>query len=255
MKGWSLLLAAALATVAPPALARDVDAVSDADKAIARELVAVGDEHFAAGDYERALEAYRGADTIMGVPTTSIEVARTLAALGRDAEALAVIDAVLAYPERDDEPAAFRRARANAAALKVDLLERAPRPDAPAPLPPRPEAPPIENERTEADPGTPIVWTGLAFLTTGVIVGSITGGLTLATMSEVDESCDSEGRCPEEVSPDIDRARILAHVSTGSFAVAGAGAVLVIVGLLVSLDDDDADAPVSFTPNGLKLSF
>ncbi len=105
----------------------DVETASEADKHVARQLVRTGDEKFEAGDYQGALNDYRGADAIMQVPTTMIEVARALAALNRLREAKATYKRVLAYPSAEDEPAAFGSARAKAESGLVELDPRIPR--------------------------------------------------------------------------------------------------------------------------------
>jgi hypothetical protein len=102
-----------------------VAAPSEAEKAAARKLVAVGDDHLAHGRYADALEAYRGADEIMKVPTTGIEVARTLVLLGRLLEAQQVLARITSAPG-DGEPSAFARARETATALAADLEVRVP---------------------------------------------------------------------------------------------------------------------------------
>jgi hypothetical protein len=74
---------------------------------------------------DRALEAYEGADALMHVPTTGIEVAKTLAALGRLVEAREkALD--LAKPATEVEPRAFFAARREAALLAEKLDGRIP---------------------------------------------------------------------------------------------------------------------------------
>jgi hypothetical protein len=57
------------------------------DRERARALMDAGDARFEAKQYAAALEQYRGADEIMQVPTTGIEVGRALERLGRLLEA------------------------------------------------------------------------------------------------------------------------------------------------------------------------
>ncbi|HZO13572.1 MAG TPA: hypothetical protein VFB62_09940, partial [Polyangiaceae bacterium] len=97
---------------------------NDTEKATARRLVGVGDDLFATGEYEKALAAYRGADLIMGVPTTGFEVARCLMILGRLREARMAALSVLRYPERPGEPRAFAMARQKSRALVSELEDR-----------------------------------------------------------------------------------------------------------------------------------
>jgi hypothetical protein len=105
------------ASVAAPALAEEP---SLADKETARSLFFEGDERYRAGDFEAALEAFRAADAIMGVPTTGVEVGRTLAKLGRLLEAVEVLQRVANLPLAPGENTLQVQARAEAS----ELLER-----------------------------------------------------------------------------------------------------------------------------------
>jgi len=69
----SLGLASAVAAAEP----------SPADKETARGLMAEGRSGRDKGDLKGALKAFAAADSIMHVPTTGVEVARTQAALGQ----------------------------------------------------------------------------------------------------------------------------------------------------------------------------
>jgi hypothetical protein len=79
-----------------------------------------------AGHHEAALAQFQGADAIMHVPTTGIEVAREQVALGHLVEARDAVQAVLRTPAADREPEAFRLARKAAVALDEDLVKRIP---------------------------------------------------------------------------------------------------------------------------------
>jgi hypothetical protein len=97
---------------------------SAADKDTARGLMAEGRADRDKGDLAAALKAFAAADAIMHVPTTGLELARTLAALGRLVEARDTALRVLRIPERENEPSPFRVARQGAAALKDELEPR-----------------------------------------------------------------------------------------------------------------------------------
>lgn len=90
------------------------DAPTAADKETARGLMDRGDDLVEKGDRQGALEAYQGAWSVVHVPTTGAAVARTLAALGRFAEAKRVAEEVLAIPEEPNEPDAFVSGRNDA---------------------------------------------------------------------------------------------------------------------------------------------
>lgn len=122
-------LIAVLAWAAPDASAWADQAgagPSETDKEQARRLVALGDEKMASGDYGAAYDAYRGADVLMGVPTTTLQVARAELALGRLLEARATLDRLLSSPQREQEPAAFVTARQQASDLRADVEMRIP---------------------------------------------------------------------------------------------------------------------------------
>jgi hypothetical protein len=97
------------------------------DKDTARTLVQQGDERAKRGDVKGALEAYKHADEIMGVPTTGIEVGRSYVKLGRLVEAKAAFQRVTRHPPRRGEPAPFTGARKAALRLIRQLRPRIPR--------------------------------------------------------------------------------------------------------------------------------
>ena len=73
-----------------------------------------------------ALESFSAADSIMHVPTTGLEVARTQASLGLLVEARDTVKRVLRIPARPGDPEPFVAARADAQALDADLDARIP---------------------------------------------------------------------------------------------------------------------------------
>lgn len=101
-------------------------APSDAEKKQARALMEEGDAAAASKDHARALEKYRAADAIMHVPTTGLEVARMLVAVGRLIEARDAALAVTRLPPGPDEPEAFASARARAEQLAASIADRIP---------------------------------------------------------------------------------------------------------------------------------
>jgi hypothetical protein len=85
-----------------------------------------GDHDVAQKDFAAALKAYRGADAIMHVPTTSIEVARTLEQLGMLLEANETALGIARAPAQPGESPAFAAARAAATTLSRGLGPRIP---------------------------------------------------------------------------------------------------------------------------------
>src|ERR1043165_6460836 len=100
---WRWLLGAVLALHSLPASA----APTDADKESARLLMDEGDSLVEKKNYAAALSKYQKAHSIMHVTTTGIEVARTLAALGRLVEAKRAAHEAAGIPPAPGEPQAF----------------------------------------------------------------------------------------------------------------------------------------------------
>jgi len=99
---------------------------SAAEKETARRLMAEGRTLRDQGDAKGALRSFMGADSIMLVPSTGIEVAKTQIALGQLVEARDKALAVTRIPVGKHEPAPFAEARAAAQQLEDDLTKRIP---------------------------------------------------------------------------------------------------------------------------------
>jgi hypothetical protein len=78
------------------------------------------------GDLKAALKAFAGADAIMHVPTTGLELARAQTAVGQLVEARDTALRVMRSPEKPGEPAPFKAARDAASALNDQLQARIP---------------------------------------------------------------------------------------------------------------------------------
>jgi hypothetical protein len=284
------------------------------DKETARSLVALGDERMAAKDYAAALKAYQGADAIMGVPTTGIEVARAQVALGLLAEARDLLLRVARFPKDPNEPEAFTKARETAQKLAESLAQRIPSlqvdvvgvsdtdsvevlvdgeriPNATLGLPRKtnpgehrisataPGKPPLETvvrleerERevvtidfartattTATHPAGPaasgeaqsvlptVAYASFGVAGVGLLVGAITGGVSLSTASSVKDTCAGDV-CPTSSQADADRALTLAHVSTVSLALGGAAALVGIIAVAMAASESPSTADKSATP-------
>jgi hypothetical protein len=96
---------------------------------------------------------------------------------------------------------------------------------------------PASDEPGSADAGegeyqiSPVVWIGVAMAGAGIIAGAVTGGLAAQTSADLDVLCDDKQCDTSDYEGDLNRGLILAHVSTASFAFAGVGAVLTLVGV------------------------
>lgn len=121
--GLAFALAAVLGAVASGAYAAEPTAQ---EKETARAMMDEGHARRNAGDHQSALAQFQGANAIMHVPTTGLEVAREQAALGLLVEARDTLQAVLRTPVTSDEPEVFRAARANAATFDEALEKRIP---------------------------------------------------------------------------------------------------------------------------------
>ena len=117
----SILCAAAAVSV--PAFAGEPSA---ADKETARGLMAEGRADRDKNDLKGALKAFAGADAIMHVPTTGLELARAQAAVGQLVEARDTALRVTRSPASPGEPAPFKAARDAASALNDQLEARIP---------------------------------------------------------------------------------------------------------------------------------
>jgi hypothetical protein len=124
-RAWRAAFAIPFAAIlfASPSFAQQPTA---SDRETARSLMAEGREKRDAGDLPAALKAFVAADTIMHVPTTGLEVARTLDKMGQLVEARETLLAVLRIPAQPSDPAPFSEARRAAEALDADLTKRIP---------------------------------------------------------------------------------------------------------------------------------
>jgi hypothetical protein len=86
------------------------------------------------------------------------------------------------------------------------------------------------GERTPLANG--LVYGGFGVGAVGLIVGGITGAMTLSKASDVEPRCQN-GICDPAARGDLDSARTLATVSTIAFVAGGVGAVAGVVGLFL----------------------
>jgi hypothetical protein len=299
---------------------------SAADRETARGLMTEGRTDRDKGDQKAALKAFLGADAIMHVPTTGLEVAKAQAALGLLVEARETAIRVTRIAEAPSDPAPFKAARDAAAAMSDDLAARIPSltvtvknaPEGTTPAvtiddsavpaealgQPRklnpghhvvvakaggvdakqeidlaekdkkdlavelpaggssgaaaaattgsattaadtPATPPDEGT-TKSGGSKALMIGGFGLAGAGVLVGAITGVLSMSKTSSIKSSPNCSGNvCGQAEDGDISSARSMATISTVSFIAAGAGAALGLVGLLTG--NASAAAP-SATP-------
>jgi hypothetical protein len=99
---------------------------SASEKETARAMMDEGHARREAGDHVAALAQFRGADAIMHVPTTGLEVAREQIAIGQFVEARDTLERVIRSASTPNEPDAFRAARKAADALDQEVAPRIP---------------------------------------------------------------------------------------------------------------------------------
>ena len=260
-----------------------------------------GDRMAEMKDFHGALDAYRKADTIMGVPTTGIDVAKTHLALGQLVEAWRVAVTITQYPRKPVEPEAFTRARRDAEVLIEQVFPRIPTlqisavgafPGAAinvtidgvkipaAELQAAQKVNPGEHviraasrgrasaqekatltegqtstltltlhpapEPTASGVPAPLVYTSLGLGAAGILVGSITGVVSLGAVADAKKLCAATGACPPAAQPDLDRSLTMANISNVAFGAGIAFAGLGVVGLLLT---PGASAPAAPPPS------
>jgi len=85
---------------------------------------------------------------------------------------------------------------------------------------------------------SPLTWVGLSVGVALLVVGTATGVVALNKGSSLQEECEAQGApevCDPDLQDDIDNAKLIAHVSTASFAIGGAALVVGIVSLAIDL--------------------
>jgi hypothetical protein len=274
-----------------------------ADRETARTLMEQGRELRDKGNMQEALKRFQGANNIMHVPTTALEVARAQAALKLLVEARDTIGVLRQMPS-EHESKVFQAARAAAEELDATLAGRVPSltitvkggeagqevavaidgvsvpPDLVGlprtvnpghhvvtaktprgdgtqecdvkegeqkpvevtlisnglaePAGPTTEAPttaPETPEKVVSHKPDTLAWIGIGVTGAGVIVGTVTGIMSISKKSTLTGECPNNICGPGAYST-LDSANTLATVSDVAFGLAGAGAVLAVVALV-----------------------
>jgi hypothetical protein len=100
--------------------------VSPGDRETARGLMEEGDARYEKGEWDQALQMYRGAHELMQVPTTGIAVARVLVRMRQLVEARDMALQVARIPVEPGEHPVFGEAREEAQRLAAELEPRIP---------------------------------------------------------------------------------------------------------------------------------
>jgi hypothetical protein len=77
------------------------------------------------------------------------------------------------------------------------------------------------------------IWVGFGVAGAGIIVGTVTGVMTLRGTGDLRDSCPG-GRCPPDQHDRLSSTQTWSTVSTVSFAIAGTAAAVSLVGLLTT---------------------
>lgn len=178
--------------------------------------------------------------TIKGAPLASVkltidDVAIPTAAIGEPRRVNPGKHVVVANAGGEDARAEVEVAEAEEKPVTLEVKAPATptaapvaeKPVAPAPAPtPAPVAPgPVESGGL----GT-TTWLGLGLLGAGVVAGSVTGAIALSKAQKAKDRC-VDGACPPEVHDDVNTGTTMGNISTVSFALAGVGGVIAIIGL------------------------
>ena len=108
--------------------------------------------------------------------------------------------------------------------------------------PPVVVTPSAKNDAKTEARTNPLVWAGFGLGAAGLVAGSITGVIAFSKTSTVKDECPTKTCTPSQQS-DIDAAKRFGTISTISFAVAGVGAIVGVVGLLSGGSREPAPSP------------
>ncbi len=127
---------------------------------------------------------------------------------------------------------AFEVAEGEAKQLEVDVSSGEEEPKTPPPVE-EPKTPPVV---VDTDGGSslraPFIYGGFGLAGAGLIVGGVTGFLSMSHTSSAKSLC-TNNVCPPSTHDDLTSARSNATISNIGFAVMGVGAVVGVVGLLL----------------------
>ncbi len=125
---------------------------------------------------------------------------------------------------------------------------------------PTPEDPPAPDPRPDdgAVPPWVLPLVGFGVGGVGLVVGAVTGGLSLSKTAALEEQCGGSV-CPEARRDEHEDIITLANVSNVGLAVAGAGAIVGVVGLVLwftaPTPDNAEGARPTFGPGGAGLAW
>ncbi|MBW2458781.1 MAG: hypothetical protein JRI68_30055, partial [Deltaproteobacteria bacterium] len=112
---------------------------------------------------------------------------------------------------------------------------------APGPETPKPPAGDQGPDQPAEEGGIPMLaWVGFGVGGAGLVVGAVTGIMTLGKAGDIKEACGDD-TCPPDQEEDLDSATTLANVSNVGFAVAGVGAAVGLIALFTMGGDEEPE--------------
>ncbi len=243
----ALTLAFAWLTLWPSAAE---SAPSAQDEAEARRMFEQAMALSESGRWDQACPVFAAAHALFPTGGTAMNVARCHEDAGKKAEALELYAHVLTLP--DQPPARTKVANERATALRAELAA------AKSPSEPPPPVSPASPPPTAADDeGIGFVPAGIAFAVggAGLVAGAIVGGLALAQMSDVRDSCDGDV-CPLSQQAAADEAQDKSWGANAAFIIGGVGvAAGVVLAIVAATSGPEARPPVPASARGLVIEF
>jgi len=98
--------------------------------------------------------------------------------------------------------------------------------------PPPPPPPPLPDRKASSPLTAALIAGGFSLVTVGVVVGTVTGAISLSESAELEQSCP-DLRCTSDKQSEVDRVMMLANVANVSFALAALGGAVGVTGVLL----------------------
>ena len=212
--GFLVWLAVALA---PARAAAD----ENADVRAAKERFQMGQQHYAAGDYQRALAEFESARLIKAVPEFDYNIAVCYERLGQTEAAIA---AFRTFIDETIDPKAIADAKQHLDLLEAKRAAEPPKPAAPA-------AAPTPQALVMPAPSAPRSYAAPIGVGVGALALAAVGvALLLPVAHEYDYVSNSWDRQPSpQIAAEADYLKTRLEISYAMFAVAGAVAIVDVV--------------------------
>jgi tetratricopeptide (TPR) repeat protein len=241
VNGSILAALAALLFVASAQTAHAQQPRNEENEQRARELFEVGDDHYAAGRYEQAVEHFQRAYELSPQPALLFNIANAFERMGEYQKAADHLRRYLDSPRADDIASVrerIRRLELAARASEIDAKQGEEDKPAPAAAGPTTAAPAQAEVGVESRAERPQRSRVVPFSLMAAGGVAIAGGVLAAFLSnqagdDADALCNEDGLCTRDAKPELDRQKSLALVSDISIGVgvgcAAAGALLLFL--------------------------